>query len=314
VRRTLVILTALLVLLPVTAAQAARSTKKAIAGPVELDGLSAFPVYRDLGAGIYVGTLDLAQVAAFKPARARDPEDPSYDWPQDLDEAMSDAKDAHMQIALTLTNAPRWANGRHPARYAPKHASDFADFAVAAARRYPSVHIWIAWQDASTAPAFSAGRYAQLLDRTYGALKSVSKRNRVAGGGSAGAGSAKWIKGLKLPGGRAPRLDYYAHDPSSRHRLKASSLSRVEGLVKLRFHATKPLFLNGYTLPTTGAHHVSPATQASYLKTALQLAHKASYVFTLAYDGVSDQDHTDGRGLLEADGTKRPAYKVFKNG
>jgi hypothetical protein len=314
VRRTLLIVTALLVLLPVTAAQAARSTKKAIAGPVELDGTSAFPIYRDLGAGIYVGTLDWAQIAAFRPSRARDPEDPSYDWPQDLDEAMSDAKDAHLQIALTLTGAPGWANGGHPARYAPKRAADFADFAVAAARRYPSVHIWVDWPGASTAPGFSATRYARLLDTMYGALKAVSGRNTVAGGGSTSANGARWIDGLKLPGGRAPRLDYYAHDPSSTHRLKASALSRIERLVQQRFHATRKLFLAGYTLPTRGAHHVSPATQASYLKTALQLARRASYVYTLAYDGVSDQDHTDGRGLLAADGTKRPAYTVFKDG
>jgi hypothetical protein len=310
VRRTLIILTALAVLVPATAAQAARSAKKAIVGPVELDGQSAFPIYNDLGAGIYSGTLDWAQVAAFKPAQARDPEDPSYDWPQDLDEAMSDAKDNHMQIALTITGAPRWANGGHPARYAPKHAADFADFAVAAARRYPSVHIWVAWHDASRAPGFSAKAYAQLLDKTYGALKSVSKRNKVAGGGSRASRAAKWIKGLKA-GGRAPRLDYYAHDPAQK--LTAKSLSAVEAAVKRRFHATKKLFLDAYTLPTSGAHHVSPATQASDLKAAFKVAHAASYVFTLAYDGLSDEDHTDGRGLLEADGTKRPAYSAFKN-
>jgi hypothetical protein len=217
-----------------------------------------------------------------------------------------------MQIALTITNAPRWANGGHPARYAPKHAADFADLAVAAARRYPSVHIWVAWQDASRAPGFSAKAYAQLLDKTYGALKSVSKRNKVAGGGSTASGAAKWIRGLKA-GGRAPRLDYYAHDPST-HKLTAKALKAVETAVRRRFHATKPLFLGAYTLPTTGAHHVSPATQAADLKAALRLARTTPYVFTLAYDGLSDEDHTDGRGLLEADGTKRPAYAAFRNG
>jgi hypothetical protein len=175
------------------------------------------------------------------------------------------------------------------------------------------VHIWVAWHDASAAPGFSAKTYAQLVDKAYGALKSVSKRNKVAGGGSTSAGAAKWIAGLKT-GGRAPRLDYYAHDPSSPHKLTAKALSRVEAAVERRFHATKRLFLDGYTLPTTGAHHVSPATQAAYLKTALQLARKAPYVYTLAYDGLSDEDHTDGRGLLQADGTKRPAYRAFKNG
>jgi hypothetical protein len=140
----------------------------------------------------------------------------------------------------------------------------------------------------------------------------VSARNKIAGGGSTAAGAAKWIKGLKV-GGRAPRLDYFAHDPSSTHKLTAKALNQVEAAVKARFHATKRLFLNSYTLPTSGAHHVSPVTQAANLKAALQLAKKTSYVYTLAYDGLSDEDHSDGRGLLEADGTRRPAYAAFKN-
>ena len=96
--------------------------------------------------------------------------------------------------------------------------------------------------------------------------------------------------------------------------MTANALKSVEAAVKRRFHATKPLFLDAYTLPTTGAHHVSPATQAADLKAAFKVVRKTSYFFTLAYDGLSDQDHTDGRGLLEADGTKRPAYSIFKNG
>jgi hypothetical protein len=300
VRRTLIVLTALLALLaPATAHAAAR---KAIAGPVELDGASAFPIYRDLGAKIYQATLDWSHVAQLRPDRARDPQDPSYDWPQDLDEAVADAKDRHIQIALTITGAPSWARAKKPA--------DYASFAVAAARRYPSVHLWIVWGDA--ARAFTPGHYAQLLDAAYGALKAVSKRNLVAGGGSTASGAAKWIEGLKV-GKRAPRLDLYAHDPSSTHRLTASGLRSLDGLVQRRFGA-KRLFLTGYTLPTAGAHHVSPATQASYLKTALKLAKHAAYVYALGYDGLSDQDHTDGRGLLTAAGAKRPAYAAFKTG
>jgi hypothetical protein len=298
VRRTLILLTAVLaLLLPATAHAAAR---KAIAGPVELDGASAFPIYRDLGAKLYQATLDWEKVAAFRPDRARDPQDPSYDWPQDLDEAVADARDQHMQIALTISGTPRWAKARTP--------SEYADFAVAAARRYPSVHLWIVWGDATH--TFTPGRYAKLLDAAYGALKSVSTRNLVAGGGSTASGSAKWIKGLKV-GRRAPRLDLYAHDPSSPHRLTAAGLSSLDAAVKRRFGA-KRLFLTSYTLPTLGAHHVSPATQASYLKTALTLAKKDSFIYAFGYDGLTDQGQTDGRGLLEADGTKRPAYGVFK--
>jgi hypothetical protein len=112
-------------------------------------------------------------------------------------------------------------------------------------------------------------------------------------------------------GKRAPRLDLYAHDPSSPHRLTAKGLKSLDALVQRRFGA-KRLFLSGYTLPTVGPHRVSPATQASYLKTALQLGGHDSFVYAFGYDGLTDQGHTDGRGLLEADGTKRPAYAAFK--
>jgi hypothetical protein len=172
------------------------------------------------------------------------------------------------------------------------------------------VHLWIVWGDA--AHTFTAGRYAKLLDTAYGALKSVSRSNLVAGGGSTSTGTAKWIEGLKV-GKRAPRLDLYAHDPSSTHRLTAGGLKSLDSHVKRRFGTTR-LFLTGYTLPTVGAHHVSPATQASDLTTALKLAEQASYVYAFGYDGLTDQDHTDGRGLLEADGTERPAYAAFKRG
>jgi hypothetical protein len=300
VRRTLILFTALLALLLPATAQA--GTRKAIAGPVELDGASAFPIYRDLGARIYQATIDWGKVAEFKPQTARDPQDPSYDWPQDLDEAVSDAKDQHIQIALTIAGTPRWAKARKP--------TDYADFAVAAARRYPSVHLWIVWQDAPK--TFTSGRYAQLLDAAYGGLKSVSKRNLVAGGASTASGAAKWIRGLKV-GNRAPRLDLYAHDPSSTHRLTAAGLKSLDTAVRRRFGA-KRLFLTGYTLPTIGAHHVGLATQASYLKTALKLAERDSFVYAFGYDGLTDQGQTDGRGLLEADGTKRPAFTAFKRG
>src|SRR3954469_24815164 len=240
VRRTLPLLLALICLAPAAPAAAAVSPKKAIAGPVESNGDSVFPTYHDLGAGIYLATLDWAQIAELPPERARDPEDPSYDWPSDLDEAVDNARQAHMQVALTLTGAPEWANGGHPARYVPKQASDYADFAVAAARRFPGVHLWIAWHDpsreANLHPA-SPTRYAKLLDAAYGALKSVSQRNRVIGGGSYATNATRWLARLKLPGGGRPRMDFYGHDPRA-------SLKRLAALHK---RAGKPLFLTGWT-------------------------------------------------------------------
>src|SRR3954464_8936870 len=136
VRRTLPLLLALLALAPAAAAGAAVSPKKAVAGPVESAGESVFPTYRDLGAGIYLATLDWAQIAELPPERARDPEDPSYDCPSDLDEGGDNARRALMGVRPPLTGAPDWENGVHPARCVPKQPSHSAAFAVAAARRF----------------------------------------------------------------------------------------------------------------------------------------------------------------------------------
>ena len=61
--------------------------------------------------------------------------------------------------------------------------------------------------------------YAQILDASYGALKSVSPANLVIGGNtflSAGTNVIypyQWIKYLTLPDGSRPRLDMYGHNP-----------------------------------------------------------------------------------------------------
>src|SRR3954454_12738904 len=294
VRRTLPLLLALLALAPAAAAGAAVSPKKAVAGPVESAGESVFPTYRDLGAGIYLATLDWAQIAGLPPERARDPEDPSYDWPPDLDEAVDQARQAHMQVALTLTGAPEWANGDHPARYVPKQPSDYADFAVAAARRYPGVHLWIAWHDpsrsANLAPA-SPGRYAKLLDAAYGALKSASAKNRVAGGNSYTSAAKRWLKGLKLPGGKRPRMDFYGHDPHS----SLAALPRLQRWVKQYLGKPLPLFLTGYT-----------TTSAKQLTAAYKRVAKTKSVYTLAF--------ADASALIDGTGEHTPLFAAFKRG
>ena len=41
-----------------------------------------------------------------------------------------------------------------PANWAPHNPQDYANFAIAAARRYPSVHLWMIWGEPSRAPDF----------------------------------------------------------------------------------------------------------------------------------------------------------------
>src|SRR5438309_699558 len=98
---------------------------------------------------------------------------------------------------------------------------------MAAARRYPSIHLWLVWpeptQKANFQPEVSERRdhpltarmrtaphrYAQILDASYGALMRVSPRNMVIGGNTFTTGDISvlnWIKNLKLPNGRPPRM------------------------------------------------------------------------------------------------------------
>ena len=130
VRRALSLVLAL-VAVPATSAHAAVTTKKAIWGPVEIDSQSQFPIYRELGAGIYHTTLDWAEVASLEPLEAKDVEDPSYEWPDEIDTAIAEAKRERIAVALTVTGTPSWS----------KRTSDFATFVGVAAKRYPSVHL-----------------------------------------------------------------------------------------------------------------------------------------------------------------------------
>jgi hypothetical protein len=311
VRRALPFLLLIFALAPATA-DAAVSHRKAIWGPAEIDAQSQFPVYKELGAGIYQTTLNWAEVASLEPLDATDIDDPGYDWPAELDTAISEAKLNGIQIALTITGAPEWANGDKPASYGPTKAADFATFAAAAAKRYPTVHLWSIWDSPSRNGSFhgaSATKYAQLLDGAYTKLKSASKRNLVVGGNSTVATATKWIGKLKLANGKAPRMDMYGHDVSATKPPTSAGLKTLEKRV-----AKLGKGLDLYLSPASV--NVSPTKQATWLKAALKATKADKQVYTFGYRGLIDDSNTPStyKGLLDTDGSKRAAFNVFKNG
>jgi hypothetical protein len=214
-------------LLP-AAATAAPSAKKSIWGPVD-----SFPQYSDLGVGIYQYTLPWSAIAPTQPANPRDPADPAYRWPAELDTALAAAKARGIRVSVLLNTAPGWANGGHDIRWAPSDPGDFADFAVAASRRYPGVGYWMIWGEPSKISRFqplvpAMGHtltarqrrgprlYARMLDASYAALKRQSKRDLVIGGDTWAGGEVvplNFIKAMQLPNGRRPRMDLYGHNP-----------------------------------------------------------------------------------------------------
>ena len=311
VRRALPFLLLILALTPATA-DAAVSHRKAIWGPAEIDSASQFPVYKDLGAGIYQTTLNWAEVASLEPMDPSDLEDPGYDWPAELDTVISEAKQAGIQVALTVTGAPEWANGDKPATYGPTKSADFAAFVAVAAKRYPTVHLWSIWDSPSQKSSFhgaSATKYAQLLDGAYAKLKAKSKKNLVIGGNSTSATASKWISKLKLPNGKAPRMDMYGHDASASKPPTSASLKSLETRVA-KLGKGLELYLSPVALT------LSPTKLAAWLKSALKATKADKKVYTFGFRGLIDDSATPRtyNGLLDPLGAKRPAYNVFKRG
>jgi hypothetical protein len=230
---------------PVAQASGLPTVKKGIWGPLTLNGRSLFPTYRDLGVGIYNTQAHWDQIAPTnRPANPTDPSDPAYQWPEYIDQAITEAGRNGLKVQLMIIGAPPWANGGQSPRWAPQQPSDFADFATAIAKKYPSVHLWMIWGEPNREPNFApftpatsatgplnqaqavAPRlYAQLLDAAYGALKGVSPANLVIGGNTYPAASStgdintyQWIQYLKLPDGSRPRMDMWGHNPYGFHK------------------------------------------------------------------------------------------------
>jgi hypothetical protein len=339
------------------------SRKKAIWGPVRVNGVSQFPIYHDLGAGIYMMRLNWWAVAPARPAHPTDPNDPAYVWPAEVDDAVAQAQLYGMRIAMELSDAPSWASGHAgDFRWAPKRSQDFADFAMAAARRYPTIHLWEIWpeptqkanfqplisetRDRPLTPKMQRGphRYARILDASYGALKKVSPKNLVIGGNTFTTGDVSvlnWIKNLKLPNGKPPRMDMYGHNPFNNRAplfggpplghgfidftdlpILARWIDRYLG--RPRHKTGMKIFISELMYPTDHRNFefdywMSKKTAARYLADALRESRHWSRIYTLAWTALYDDPiRPDGlevnRGLLTRRGAKKPAYSAYKRG
>jgi hypothetical protein len=76
-RRALACVTVFAALLLCGTAHATVTTKKAMWGPAVVDGVSQFPIYEDLGVGVWQSSLSWDQIATRRPDRPGDPSDPA---------------------------------------------------------------------------------------------------------------------------------------------------------------------------------------------------------------------------------------------
>jgi hypothetical protein len=345
---TIALAVGLLAMLPSSAA----AFGKAIWGPVYQNGVNQFPLYHQLGVSIYEGDLAWSQIAPTRPTDPANPADPAYQWPSDIEQAIQQAAIFHMRVMLQIITTPRWANRGRPPNWAPIHPADVAAFATAAAREYPSVHLWLIWGEANRATNFEPialvrpGRkltraqeyaphlYAQMLDDSYGALKAVSQKNLVIGGDTYIGGYIRtlpWIQNLRLPNGRPPRMDMYAHNPfsyadpsfsapaSPLGEVQFSDLPRLAGWIDRYLHKGLPLFLSEWTIPTSPkdgefSWWVEPRVAAKWITDALRLSRGWKRIYALGWIHVYDDPPYTSGGLLYANGKPKPGFWAFARG
>lgn len=323
---------------------------KAIWGYAYVNGVNQFPIYHRLGVKIIELDLNWAEVAPLRPADQADPDDPAYQWPLSVQQVVTMASAYHMHVLLQVIGAPGWANGGHPWNWAPRPGA-YARFTTAASREYPSVHLWMIWGEPNRPANFSPekrvepGRtlnaaqkvaphnYARMLNAAYGSLKAVSARNTVIGGCTFTSGAIdteQWIENLRLPNGRPPRMDMYAHNPfswrtpkfsnvpSPHGQVQIADLKRLGGMIDHNLGHGIPIFISELTMPTKPDEefnwYTSRAGQARWIRQTLRTARSWHRIRGLGWIHLYDDPPVSYGGLITASGVRKPGFYAFARG
>jgi hypothetical protein len=295
-------------------------------------------VLQRLGVDVVRYTIRWDRVARRQPADARDHTSPAYDWRAE-DPILRGLRSGGIDVVVTLLGTPDWANGGRAFNWAPSGQRSFADFAYAAARRYPWIRKWTIWNEPNQArwlrPTSPAVYVEQLLNPAYAAIHSATRGAVVAGGVTApraGAGGGQspvaWIRGM---GAAGARLDAYAHHPypvrpSSEtpsqggcahcSTITMANLERLVREVRQSF-GRKRIWLTEYgyqTNPPDRTLGVALVTQAHHLSAASYRAFLAPDVDMLIQYLLYDDAEPAGwqSGLFTQPGAVKPAYWAFR--
>ena len=287
-----------------------------------------------LGVHLVRFTLRWDQIAPTQPAAATNPADAAYKWGQ-YDAVLRALHAAGIPALVTLYGAPAWANGGHAPNWLPQRG--FADFAYAAARQFPWVHLWTIWNEPNgrtfSVPVSPRLYVQRLLNPAYAQLHSASGANRVAGGVTSPRATASGMSPLAfMQGMRAAhaRLDAYAQNPYPVTRgetpfhspcahcavMTMANLDAIRADVTRYFGSHAALWLTEYgyqTNPPDRLLGVSLALQAKYIAEAALRVWQEPDTTVLIHFLVRDEPSLGGwqSGLLTAQGTPKLSYHGF---
>lgn len=263
----------------------------------------------------------------------------TYDWSQ-LDQQIAAVRAAGMTVDLVITGCPPWAAVSGAAgRLSPQPADPaaFATFAAAVAARYApqGVTDFEIWNEPNNVgfwqPAPNPAAYTALLRASYASIKAADPSAFVITGGLApesndgtNINAVTFLSDMYADGARGS-FDALGYHPYSYPALPntyelwsgwsqmSQTPSSIEGVLSANGDASKPLWLTELGAPTSGPDGVGMAAQAQELTQAIADAKATSwmgalYIYTYEDSGSDPTTNEDWFGLLNADGSPKPAF------
>jgi Glycosyl hydrolase catalytic core. len=168
-------------------------------------------------ASIVHALADWSQIAPEKPANPLNGDDPAYNL-SDLDTLVSTAPKYGLQVLITITGTPKWANGGKTTNHPPTHLADLTNFAHMLAARYNgrrpgfgAVTRWSVWNEPNLqlflTPQFNASgkivspqEYVKLWMAAYTGIKAGNSLAQVAAGETSNRGHNRPTAGNGING------------------------------------------------------------------------------------------------------------------
>ena len=265
----------------------------------------------------------------------------TYDWGQ-LDQEVASVRAAGLSMDMVVMGTPSWAaaageSGSDVAQ--PANASQFGQFAAAVAQRYApqGVQDYEIWNEPNNTvfwlPAPNPAAYVQLLKASYTDIKAVDPGALVISGGLApeanqggNINEVTFLQDMYANGAKGyfdalgdhpysyPALPNTYEAWSGWSQMNATPTS-LRSVMAANGDGSKQIWATEVGAPTGGPDSVGTSGQAQELTQAIDDAKTSGwigglYIYTYQDSGGDPTTDEDWFGLLNADGSPKPAWSA----
>jgi hypothetical protein len=259
-----------------------------------------------------------------------EPREGFFDWPK-FDQAVAVASARNVKIIGKLVYTADWATSAPPGTpsssaryYPPSDYQDYVDYAVAVVEHFKDdVNVWEVWNEPNIStywrPAPDAAAYAELLKRTYAAIKQVQPDAIVLSGGLAGY-SEPFMNGMLNAGAMQSFDGFGLHtyvEGAPEASIHDTWISAAESFLA-RHAPGRAIWITetGWSTCSTcdADAGVTEVDQANFLSRSMLDAAEhgvAAYAWFNLFEFGTSGSRLDNFGLIEQSGRRKPAYTAF---